>query len=259
MYRVLIAQPRYSSQTNCDSMMAAMIGASEREDIEADFHTYGSSALTMTFNVLWTRALNSMKKGQYTHFAMLHNDIVPQTRWLDILMGVMESRRDDLVSVAMPIKDSRGVTSCGLGVPNDIYDIRRFTVRELFSKLPETFGQAETEGYGINPEKWPLVFNTGLWLADLRNIKWYEVNADGTAKFFFRTTETVRLEENSELKPYFEPEDWNFSRSCAREGIRYSVTRAVKAKHCGEADYRNDAPWGTQEIDETWRKKQCVS
>jgi len=258
MYRILIAQPCYSTQTNRDSMAAATMSLSQREDVSADYHSYNSSSLTTCFNVLWCRGLNAAVKGETTHFAMLHNDVIPEPWWLDKLLGIMERRANDLVSVAIPIKDTRGVTSCGLGDPRTQFDVRRFTMAELYEKLPATFDQADVDHSTLNPECWPLVFNTGCWLADLRNPAWRELDEEGRARFFFTMNDEIRPNECGEFHPYFEPEDWFFSKLCAKNLMTYSVTREVRVKHHGEADYTNERPWGTQTIDELWRNKQCV-
>jgi hypothetical protein len=236
-------------------VLAATQFASQRNDIAADYGTYGNIAIGLMFNVLWCKALNAAARGNTTHCVMLHNDVVPEPNWLDKLLGVMERRNDDLVSVSIPIKDTRGLTSCGLGNPNDHWEVQKFSTTEVFS-LPETFGRSDTVQCGLNLDDWPVMFNTGCWIADLRKPKWRELDDQGRAKFYFTMHDEILPDKNGELYPNFEPEDWFFSRLCAEHGIKYSVTREVKVRHFGQAAWSNDAEWGTQLTDEQFHKRR---
>jgi hypothetical protein len=256
MNRVFILQPSIGG-CNIDSLLRATQFATQRTDVAADYGTYGNIAIGLMFNVLWSKALNAAKRGNATHCVMLHNDVVPEQNFVDKLLEVMERRADDLVSVAIPIKDSHGLYSCGLIDPEDQWAVRRFASRELFC-LPETFAVEDTVTAGLNNERWPIAFNTGCWIADLRNPKWYELDDKGRAKFFFTMNEEIVPDENGDLHPNVETEDFFFSRLCAREGIKYSVTREVKVKHFGPASWSNEREWGDQLTDEVFYKRRRV-
>ncbi len=204
------------------------------------------------FNAIWAMALNMAESGEITHFAMLHSDVVPHAGWIDILVDELEERGADLVSTAIPIKDTRGLTSCGIGDPDNRWSaFRRFTVREIL-KMPPTFGLADTP----HPDK-ILLHNTGCWLADLRSPLFFETDTEGALKCWFDfPTRVSRLpSENGKGKWSHsrESEDWFFSRRLHEAGARTFITRRVRLSHRGDADYSNFVPFGIYEHDEDTR------
>jgi hypothetical protein len=68
----------------------------------------GHSLLTLTFNQLWCEALNLRDEEGYTHFAMLHNDVVPELYWVDILMDEMCRHDLDCISALCRSRTSTG-------------------------------------------------------------------------------------------------------------------------------------------------------
>lgn len=206
------------------------------------------SLLACGFNKLWAAALQNRK---YTHFAMLHSDVAPDAGWLDVLMEEMNRLRFsgqacDLISVVSPIKDDRGLTSCGIGNPAEIWwsPKRRFTMTEI-AKLPETF-DAAAAGYPGEP----LLVNTACWLADIRNPKWMEADEQGWLKFCFSISDGIRVHEHtSDLTVCVMPEDWYASVTAHHMGLKFWNTRKVHLIHKGGRDYDNQAVWG-QEVDQ---------
>lgn len=198
-----------------------------------------SSALAHNFNVLLATALNMYRNGQITHFAMLHSDVSPEDGWLDVLAEEIHRLDADLVSAVSPIKDSRGVTSTGIGEAGLTWSpYRRFTVRELMH-MPETFS-AEDLGYTDKC----LLHNTGCWIADLRKPIFHQQNDDGTLKAFFAVRDDI-VEEGGEYRARFESEDWFFSRRLHEMGAKTFVTRKVKLSHIGRCCFVNHQEWGT--------------
>ncbi len=199
------------------------------------------------FNTLWIAALNAAAKGQCTHFAMIHADVVAPPGWLDTLYDLMVERDVELISVAIPIKDDSGVCSCGIIHPDYLWSpLKRFTLAELHA-LPETFDAAEAG--------WPnhaLAHNNGLWLADLRSPKWRVKNEEGGLRACFDFRRAIATGEDGELHFVGEPEDWRFSRMIAKSGVTSCITRKIPVAHCGGREFRNDSVWG-QEHDEKTR------
>jgi hypothetical protein len=77
----------------------------------------GGSLLALGFNQLWCRALNDRREGGITHFAMHHADIEAPAGWLDRLIDEQRRVDADVLSVVVPIKDGRGLTSTGVRHP----------------------------------------------------------------------------------------------------------------------------------------------
>lgn len=194
------------------------------------------------FNALWCRALNAYESGEITHFAMLHDDVQPDPLWLDTLMTEAESTRAALVSVPVPIKDQRGLTSCGIGDTTVRFGAyRRYTVREL-ATMPETFTAAEI-GYGADPGRY-LLHNTGCWVADLRHECFHKTDDAGRLYAFFDFP--TRIERDTDGAWFFnrESEDWFFSRRLHELGAKTCITRKVKLTHQGGIGYVNYGTWG---------------
>lgn len=206
------------------------------------------------FNAIWAQALNLAEAETVTHFAMLHSDVVPDAGWLDVLVGELTSLQADLVSVAIPIKDKRGLTSCGLGDPDNRWGaFRRFTMRELMS-MPATFSLADTP----HPDK-VLLHNTGCWVVDLSCDFLYDTLPDGALKCFFDFPTRIARLPDGQWAHSRESEDWFFSRQLHVSRAKSFITRKVRLRHRGEADYVNFAAWGSykdgdEDTAENWRK-----
>lgn len=184
-----------------------------------------SSILPHTFNDLYCMAVN---EGSFTHFAMHHADIEAPVGWLDTLLGVLAETGADVVSVAVPIKDARGLTSMGLLDP--VYrQVKRVTMAEL-QELPEVF-DAATLGH----PKWPLAVNTGLWVARLEAFSGFPG---------FAIDSGIRYDASGEATPWFFPEDWKFSEWCFKAGLKVVATRRVPVVHHGRAEFTNSKAWG---------------
>lgn len=197
------------------------------------------SLLAANFNQLWCLALNLVHRGEkIDYFAMLHDDITPEPYWLDKLIDELEAKQLDMLSVVVPIKDIRGMTSTGLcREPDDqLYHWAPWAKLSMHDvhQLPETF-TAEDAGR-------PLLLNTGCWV-----IKW---NQDVCRRLHFEINDQIRF--NTQLGQYqsfTEPEDWNFSRQCHELGLRIGATRKIRVEHRGETDFTNAYPWGKDSFD----------
>lgn len=208
------------------------------------------------FNALWADALNFGAERRFSHFVMIHTDINPGLWWLDMLLEEITKQDAALVSVASAIKDPRGLTSSGIGDPNDRWrPYRRFTVQELSDTLPETFTAADI-GYG---DKF-LLHNHGLMIVDLRKPIWQKMRTDGNAPAFFVYDEEVYFNNKTEKwERRVESEDWYFSRLLAQTGAKTCITSRVKNIHHGAWIFLNWGKWGTydngdNDTADKWRK-----
>jgi len=193
------------------------------------------SLLASNFNQLWCLALNLAHRGERVdYFAMLHDDISPEDFWVDALIEELESKELDVLGVAVPIKDRRGITSIALHQEGDNWQVqRRISMHELFD-LPETF---TSEDVGA-----PLLLNTGCWVC-----RW---DQDLCKKLHFEINDRIVFDRAADrYVAQTEPEDWFFSRLCHERGLRIGATRKVHVLHKGETDFTNDRPWGSHEFD----------
>jgi predicted O-methyltransferase YrrM len=203
------------------------------------------------FNALWARALNRYESGEITHIAMLHSDITPQAGFIDILMDEMEESDVDMISVACPLKDRRGVLNCGIGITSNRWGAwRRLTMRELV-KLPPTFSlnDLKKRGYcGASHDDKVLLHNTGCFIVDLRKpvFRKTDSNNDLVAWFDFPT----RIRRDGPSGKWInmrESEDWFFSRQLHQLEANTRITRKVTLTHEGKGEYPNNEVWGTYE------------
>lgn len=202
-----------------------------------------TSLLALGFNTLLCQAMNAYEKGEITHLAFLHADVAPESWWIDKLMDVIEEKEADFVSVVTPIKDSRGLTSTAIGLPDEPwYPMRRLTMHEVH-QFPETF-DAKDIGY----EDEILLHNSGCWIADLRSDIFRQTNEDGSLCAHFTLRDLV-AKVDGEWRAYSESEDWFFSRRLHELGARTFATRAVMLNHVGNFHFPNHMPWGTNSAD----------
>jgi len=226
---VFLAMPCYGSIER-EAMQSAMMAS---RAVDHEIRMAGSSLLALTFNSLWCIALNERRTRGWTHFAMLHNDVSPEPGWLDIMLAEMERVGADVLSLVLPIKDRRGLTSTGLFQGDRV---RRLTFRELADK-PETFNSSDF-GYPDGT----LAINTGCWVCRFTE-PWVE-------KVHFEIRDRIDKQADGTFKAMVLSEDWNFSRLCRPLGVKLFATRKIRAVHYGRHDYRNDETWGTLDTDD---------
>lgn len=231
--RMLLGMPGYGQITAGSAR--AFWRASARPD-RVLFQYEEGSLLANGFNRLWCQALNLCHRGeQVDYFAMLHADVEAEDFWLDKLIEEMEAKNLDLLGVAVPIKDPKGLTSLALAHPSgDPWRILcRLTMSEVY-QLPETFTSADLPA--------PLLLNTGCWVCRF----------DPAWARQVRFTISDRIVFNKKLDcymPQVEPEDWYFSRLCHEIGLKIGATRKVKIAHAGPVRFVNTEPWGTEFFD----------
>jgi hypothetical protein len=192
------------------------------------------SLLPGNFNHLLCHALNERESEGYTHFAMLHGDIVPQEGWLDVLHDEMSASGADIVSAVVPNKSAEGYVSMGVGEYRDGRPTwKRLTLKDVY-ELPETFTIEQTP--------WPdgvLLVNTGCLLIDL-SAHWLMdwVNGGG-----FRFESYIDNRDGRYVVTCA-PEDWLMSFDVHRLGGKVAATRKVSLTHHGDFGFDNHSPWG---------------
>ena len=183
--------------------------------------------------------MNQRQDKGLTHFAMHHADIQAEVGWLDQLIDEMAVVQADVLSVVVPIKDEKGLTSTGLQDPKTC-KIRRLTMREIFT-LPKTFNAkdcsqlGDTDNRQLTTDNY-LMVNTGLWICDFTK-PWVE-------EAFFEIRDKIIQLPDGRFAANVLPEDWNFSGWCANQGLKVFATRRVKSHHYGRARFSNTHAWG---------------
>lgn len=232
--KVMLGLPSYGALNPRMARTAMLESTSGRHDVTVETHE--TSLLANGFNHLWCHALI----GGYTHFAMLHSDIVPQLYWLDLAIEEQLDAGVDILGAVSPLKDARGVTSLGIANPGDSMwwsPKKRFTMTEIM-QYPETFTAADA-GYPDHG----LLLNTACWVADLRNPLWRSQDKDGNFKVYFTIRDRV-WQEGATVTYGVQSEDWFFSQRLYEAGLRAAATRCVRLSHLGEFQYPNNTRWG---------------
>jgi SAM-dependent methyltransferase len=192
------------------------------------------------FNRVWCDALNMARRGEASHFAMLHADIEPQEGWMDVLLDECDRLDAECVSAVVPLKEATGLTSTAIGDPADPWHPwRRFTLREI-AGFPDTF-DAAAAGY---PDR-PLLVNTGCLVCDLRKPAFWQRRPDGQMPVCFNFPTLCAWGPDGKAVVLRESEDWYFSRQLAAAGGKAYATRKVHLHHLGTWPFPNyGEPWG---------------
>jgi hypothetical protein len=231
--RIFLGMPGYGNQT-------PEAGEGYWCAVEDDTHltrddTARGSLLAANFNQLWCKALNIVHQGgRLDYFAMLHNDIGPGKFWLDKLIDELEERQLDVLGVAVPIKDPRGLTSLAIHKEGTNWRTEcRLTMQDLF-ELPETF---TSDDLGK-----PLLLNTGCWVC-----KW---DQQWARRVHFEIKDRIVFDRTSNQYTYEnESEDWFFSRLLHEQGLKIGATRKIAVSHAGSMNYLNSHVWGQYPVD----------
>ncbi len=219
------------------------------DELDVSLLCQQSSLLAANCNVLWCWALNEVHAGgQVDYFAMIHSDIEPMDAWLDHLVAEIDRTGLDVLGVAAPIKDQRGVTSIAMARPDgDNWKVHgRLTMAEIH-RLPETF---TSEDLGFD-----LLINTGCWVC-----KW---NQEWARRVHFTINDRIVFDPKARDGKglYFsqvEPEDWFISRLFHEQGLKIGCTRKIELGHRGPMSFGNTEPWGRQQWDQEYLPKSVL-
>lgn len=189
-------------------------------------------------NTFLASALNAQEDGiPVTHIGMMHNDIVPEQGWIDILMEDLLSSGADVISAVVPIKDSLGLTSTAIDSDEDPYEVeRRLTMAEV-CQLPMIFNNEDC-GYPNNK----LLVNTGCFVMNFTKEWRYGICFDASDKL-------VRG-QSGKWESRHSPSDWKFSRDVQNAGGKVMATRRLRVYHVGDKFYSNQEPIGDWKTDE---------
>lgn len=229
--KVLIGIPCSYNQLYVGTMSGIRFCARTESKVDYAIATNPLSILTRNFNSLYATALNARKTG-VTHFAMMHADIGPEADWLGKMLRLMSTHEADILSVIVPIKDPRGLTSTALDEPVGAADpkwrVRRLTLHEVHESYPPTFTKPN------------LLLNSGLMVVDLRH--------PSSEKLVFRFEDDI-IKIDDEFQAVGISEDWYFSRLANSLGMKLFATREVHVTHHGTVDFTNDK-WGSKRTDD---------
>lgn len=192
------------------------------------FQAHTNSLLAYNFNSLWAAALNERERLGLTHFAMMHADIGAGPLWLDTLLEEMDRVDADVLSVVVPLKDDRGLTSTGIFYPKT-QAIQRLTMAEV-ATLPRTFCNRDLDTGN------PLAINTGLWVCRFTE-SWIE-------DVCFTIKDWMDKKPDGAFWPRVLSEDWLFSAWLADRGLSVYATTIVAINHIGRHAFPNNTVWG---------------
>lgn len=239
---IFMALPSYNGKVEFETAGAFLNWSTRKLQGRLHFGNENGSLLALCFNGLLCKALDT---PAVEYFCMLHADVIPQDGWLDTLWQEFHRVNADVLSVVIPMKDLRGLTSTAIDDKRDPFNVlRRITTTEA-KRLPPTFSAADC-GY----PKSALLVNTGCWLARLDVLRRW---ADEYAGCFTIRDRIVRRPDGKHVAQVAS-EDWNFSRDLHRLGARVFATRAVRVKHVGRFEWDSGDEWG-QEYDEVYGEK----
>lgn len=225
---VAMAMPSRSTiRHRQDRLMGAALHAKGAKNIPLVPFCSASSLLNHCFNNLWTCLHNLRRQGhEFTHYALLHDDILPDAGWLHTLLEEMDRTRVDFIQAVAPIKDDRLLTSTAV-YDEDIWDFQRLAVKEVHD-LPETV----TEVPGKH-----LLLNTGCCVLRMRpDSEW----ARNPRRFAFESMERIDVSSDGDLLASVVSEDWLWTDKLRSAGAQLAFTRKVALTHEGDFDYRND-------------------
>lgn len=217
MEKVFLGIPTTDHKVHAD-LVGMTISCTSRKILRY-LRTHSYSCLTRNFNELFCAALNARETEGITHFCMVHADVVPKTpNWLDIMVDTMNAYDADILSVIIPIKDKKGLTSTALENNVSVFRPDRISIEAAFNDYPVTW---------THPK---LLVNTGLMLIDIRN-PWVE-------NICFRFCDQIVKEGNNFIAENI-PEDWLFSQDAKMLGAKIYATRVIEVMHFGYARFMN--------------------
>lgn len=243
MKNLLIAMPTYDG--NIDFITQSHVYRETAGYVNRFVASQQSSLLANCCNQLYCLALN--KREEYGWFMMWHSDIrVKEPKLIDGMLAEMERVGAECLSVLMPIKDEKGLTSTGLYFSGKNKKLRRRVTMHEAAQLPETFNAADlVKLWGVD-EKSFLLVNTGLLLFSLQK-PWVE-------KVYFNIRDRIVKQPDGSFLAIVEPEDWFFSRLLNELNVPVYCTRKFTAYHKGVGLYSNQGKWGRWSDDQTWKE-----
>jgi hypothetical protein len=172
----------------------------------------------------------------YDYFCLLHDDIIPQSDWIEVLVSEIQRVEADVLAVVIPARDRSGMTMTGIAESADLWSmVRRLSIKEVHA-LPETFGQE------ILDDRQIFSTSTGCMIVDARK-SWVLEN-----QVCFRTMDSI-VNHRGKWMAHTRTEDETFMRDVQRIGAKLCLTRKVELQHCDWSGTSNQEVFG-QEVDE---------
>ncbi len=227
--RVYIGMPYYVSAAP-EAVLAGSTYATQKN--QALFMTLGGPFHCHNFNQLLNEAVNGRSQYGWTHFAMLHSDVYPQSGWLDLLLDEMDRMKVDVLSVVIPQKMANGLTSTA-ALDLATLHTTRLTMQQV-SVLPTTFTSEDL--VKINLPNHQLLISSGLWLSKIHQ-SWID-------EVYFSAPSRRYKDDKGLWQSAVFSEDWNFSRQLAQLGVPYAATRCLEAIHLGGGLWSNKESYG---------------
>lgn len=193
-----------------------------------------TSDLCRTFNLLWCEALN---RGA-THFAMLHDDLVPNDQWLIKLWLAMRQTGAACVSAVSPIKNESGLTSTAVAppvpaapqhLPGWLWSIKHQVTLAELEHMPTVFGAADVPGCQAGDV---LLVNTGCMLLDVQAI------TEQIPDFCFDMAHAIENVDGFWKCKNDRTEDWEMARLLAQANLSAVCHQGVRLQHFGGKVYR---------------------
>jgi hypothetical protein len=227
---------------------AAVSPASARHEVLA-LRSSGS-LIDRNCTMLWCDALiHRDRDADFSYFAMLHDDILPQAYWLDRMIDLLEEHQADFLSAVVPLKDDSGATSTAISAPGkwwtnycrltqaqvrhadfaDVFDVH--AAADAVQRLPAEMQVAEV------PREF-LLANTGCMVCRLDR-PW--------AEHVWFESETRLGKIQSTRVVLHRSEDWRFSAMIAARGGKVMATRLIQLLHIDQAtgrQFNSHAIWG---------------
>jgi len=233
MAKIVLSVPTYEWKAHSGLLGRIVAMTDGRHQIA--YHSMDSSAQMVTMNATLIHALEQHEAGNADYILYWHSDIVPEALFVDKMVAIAEAKNADVLSVVVPIKDEKGLTSTALDEPmNDKppdWRVRRLTMAEIWGQEP--VNGRTLEATFTDPK---LLVNTGLLLIKL--------SAPWVQNIYFHFDDRI-IRWQGRRRAFLIPEDWMFSRDARRLGCTSMwATREVFVEHKGMASFPNNAVWG---------------
>jgi hypothetical protein len=243
MSNVFLATPLYDGRIHFSACCALTLHGSRQHNVR--LFSFQGSLLPYNCTKAWAQALDARDAGEdYKWFAMLHDDIEPDERWLDTLIALAEEHGADFMSAVAPVKNSTGDTSTAIQLPGRFKTVTLTVSQVNHADFPVTFGASEAiAALARLPEPLrvadvppgPLLANTGCMVCRIDR-PWCD------AVWFDNRCEVVRVSGKRDVVGI--SEDWFFTKAIAEHGGRVMATRAVSLKHHGRGFFASKDVWG---------------
>lgn len=198
-------------------------GSAPQDELVVD--PISGSLLPRVFNEAFGRAVC---RG-FQRFVMLHSDIAAEPGWLTKLVTLQERADADVLSVVMPLKDDRQLSSTAVHVPGEQY--RKLSVSECQHKCASVFDVHDP--YLRQMQAQELLVNTGLMIMRLDRPwikKWHG----------FQIRSRIVWQESA-CTVDTTGEDWDMSEQLNALGCSVKATTAIEAHHWGGRVWTNQA------------------